>query len=109
MQIRRVPQSARKAGPIENAIIFFRSIYATLRISVPTIYEVYRGDYRRADGDAVTIRDNRVPWLVKLAGSSEAVSSSQPADLLRIHDLTLEILSGRIVTPDQVVEWLTRG
>ena len=68
------------------------------------------GDHgRRADGDAVTIRDNRVPWLVKLAGSSEAVSSSQPADLLRIHDLTLEILSGRIVTPEQVVEWLTRG
>jgi 1-acyl-sn-glycerol-3-phosphate acyltransferase len=27
-------------------------VYATLCISVPTIYEVYRGDYRRADGDA---------------------------------------------------------
>ena len=68
------------------------------------------GDHgRRADGDAVTIRDNRVPWLVKLAGSSEAVSSSQPADLLRIHDLTLEILAGRIVTHDDVADWLAGG
>jgi 1-acyl-sn-glycerol-3-phosphate acyltransferase len=29
-----------------------RSFYATLRISVPTVYEVYRGTYRRSDGDA---------------------------------------------------------
>ena len=49
MQSRHVPATP---GRISNTLILARSIYATLRISVPTIYEVYRGNYRRADGDA---------------------------------------------------------
>jgi 1-acyl-sn-glycerol-3-phosphate acyltransferase len=44
--------TSREAGLLENGSILSRSIYATLRISVPTIYEVYRGTYRRSDGDA---------------------------------------------------------
>jgi 1-acyl-sn-glycerol-3-phosphate acyltransferase len=47
-----MPASARIPGRLGTAIILLRSVYATLRISVPTIYEVYRGTYRRSYGDA---------------------------------------------------------
>ena len=47
-----MPPSARIPGRLDTATILLRSVYATLRISVPTIYEVYRGTYRRSYGDA---------------------------------------------------------
>jgi 1-acyl-sn-glycerol-3-phosphate acyltransferase len=48
-----------RAGNLRSAVILARSVYATLRISVPTIAEVYRGAYRRSDGDA------RLRWWSK--------------------------------------------
>jgi 1-acyl-sn-glycerol-3-phosphate acyltransferase len=47
-----VALSVLRPGNPKQALILLRSFYATLRISVPTIYEVYRGTYRRSDGDA---------------------------------------------------------
>jgi len=35
------------------------------------------------------------------------VTYSAPVDLLRVHDLTLEILTGRISTLDQLAAWLS--
>ena len=51
------------------------------------------GDHgRRSHADGESIADPRVPFLVKLAGQSQGVAYSTPVDLLRVHDLTLEIL-----------------
>lgn len=65
------------------------------------------GDHgRRSPGNGMTIADPHVPFLVKLAGQSQGIAYSTPIDLLRVHDLTLEILAGRITTVDQLMAWL---
>jgi arylsulfatase A-like enzyme len=66
------------------------------------------GDHGRRAADYITVRDNRVPLMVKLAGQAEGVAVPGPVDLLKLHDLTLEILAGRITTADQVIAWLMR-
>ncbi len=65
------------------------------------------GDHgRRSPHNGMTIHDPRVPFLVKLAGQSQGATYTTPVDLLRVHDLTLEILAGRITTVDQLAAWL---
>ena len=67
------------------------------------------GDHgRRSHRDGESIADKRVPFLVKMAGQSQGVTHTGPVDLLRVHDLTLEILSGRVVTTGELVAWLGR-
>ena len=65
------------------------------------------GDHGRRAHD-LTIADKRVPFVVKMAGLSQRVWSTAPVDLLRVHDLTLEILAGRVVTTSDLVAWLGR-
>lgn len=66
------------------------------------------GDHgRRSLLDNETIADPRVPFIVKLAGQSEAVSYTAPVEVLHVHDLTLEILAGRITTVDELTTWLS--
>ena len=68
------------------------------------------GDHgRRSHLDNETIADSRVPFIVKLAAQSEGVSYAPPVDLLRVHDLTLEILAGRIETAAELTAWLDVG
>ncbi len=68
-----------KAGPIRALAIILESIWVTLRISVPTIWEVYRGRYRRAAGDA------RLRWwsrrLLALVGLSLRVVNPNRVEL----------------------------
>lgn len=60
------------------------------------------GDHGRRADDNITIRDNRVPLMVRLAGQAEGVAVAGTVDLLKLHDLTLEILAGRVTTAEQV-------
>jgi len=64
------------------------------------------GDHGRRAPDGMTIDDARVPFLVKLAGQCRGVTYTPRLDLLRVHDLTLEILTGRISTANDVATWL---
>jgi 1-acyl-sn-glycerol-3-phosphate acyltransferase len=41
-----------RAGRLHAAVIFVRSVIATLRITVATLFDVYRGRYRREVSDA---------------------------------------------------------
>ena len=36
---------------------------------------------------------------------SRSVRYDQPLDLLRVHDLTVALLEGRLTTTDQLVAW----
>ena len=54
------------------------------------------------------IADKRVPFVVKLAGQSQEVAHTAPVDLLRVHDQTLEILAGRVVTTSDLVAGIGR-
>ena len=68
---------------------------------------IVMGDHgRRSPDDGMTIHDPRVPFIVKLAGQSEGSTYTPRVDLLRVHDLTLEILAGRISTAREVANWL---
>jgi hypothetical protein len=63
------------------------------------------GDHgRRAEGNRI----NRaaVPLIVKLAGGTAPARYEAPFNLVLVHDLTLAMLTGRITTAAQVVEWL---
>ena len=65
------------------------------------------GDHgRRSPDNGMTIDDPRVPFIVKLAGQSGGVTYTRRVDLLRVHDLTLDILAGRVTTTDQLTAWL---
>ena len=45
-----------KVGRLRSGLIVVRSAYATLRITVATLYDVYRGSYRRE------LVDGRLHW-----------------------------------------------
>ena len=75
-------------------------------LSDKTTVMVFGDHGRRSHVDGESIADPRVPFLVKMAGQSQGVRYSAPVDLLRVHDLTLEILSGRVSTADDVSGWL---
>ena len=77
-------------------------------LSAKTTVMVFGDHGRRSHRDGEAIADKRVPLLVKMAGQSQGVTFSDPVDLLRVHDLTLEILSGRVVTTSGLVAWLGR-
>ena len=64
------------------------------------------GDHGRRSPDGMTVHDPRVPFIVKLAGESRGVMYTPRVDLLRVHDLTLEILAGRVTTTDLLTTWL---
>ena len=51
-------------------------------------------------------RDLRIPFLLKLAGHSEAIRYERSFNTVLSHDLIIEILEGRLRTPEEVVHWL---
>ena len=75
-------------------------------LSARTTVMVFGDHGRRSHADGESIADPRVPFVVKLAGQSQGVAYSAPVDLLRVHDLTLEILSGRVSTTTDLSLWL---
>ena len=106
-------QPASGDGYVHNLALADRSL-GELRSSIEsaglwdkTTVMVF-GDHGRRAHDLRSIADKRVPFVVKLAGQSQGVRHTAPVDLLRVHDLTLEILAGRVVTTSDLVAWLGR-
>jgi hypothetical protein len=65
------------------------------------------GDHgRRTFDEGVSIADPRVPFIAKLAGRREPLAYSHPFNVVLVHDLTLELLAGRIESAGQLAAWL---
>jgi hypothetical protein len=65
------------------------------------------GDHGRRDPPgSQEIADPRVPFIVKLAGESRAVRYDAPLQVLRVHDLTLDLLAGRLRSMADIQAWL---
>jgi Sulfatase len=77
-------------------------------LSARTTVMVFGDHGRRSHADGESIADPRVPFVVKLAGQSQGVAYAAPVDLLRVHDLTLEILAGRVSTTSDLSGGSTR-
>ena len=52
--------------------------------------------------------DSRVPFLLKLPGQTTPVTYEARFNTILIHDLLLEILSGRLSSTSEIVPWLDR-
>ena len=86
-----------RAGRLRTLWIVFRSVAVTLAISIPTILEVYRGNYRRADGD------RRLRWWSRkllsfidlrvrvIDGENAAVPPGRPVILMSNHSSLYDI------------------
>jgi hypothetical protein len=83
-----------------------RSAIDSAGLSDKTTVMVFGDHGRRSHADGESIADPRVPFLVRMAGQSQGMTYRAPVDLLRVHDLTLEILSGRVSTPNDLHGWL---
>jgi hypothetical protein len=65
------------------------------------------GDHGRRDPPGShEIADPRVPLIIKVAGDSRAVRYAAPLEALAVHDLTLELLAGRLTSVADVEGWL---
>jgi hypothetical protein len=53
-----------------------------------------------------SIRDERVPFILKIAGEKTALSYERPFNTVLSHDLMLAILAGELSTESEVVKWL---
>jgi hypothetical protein len=51
-------------------------------------------------------QDNRVPFIVKLAGQNQAYAYPLPFNNVLAHDLVLAVLSGEIACPQDALTWL---
>jgi arylsulfatase A-like enzyme len=52
--------------------------------------------------------DHRIPFVLKLAGQSQAVTYDQPFNTVVTHDLLLALLRGEVSTADSATNWLDR-
>ena len=67
------------------------------------------GDHGRRDPPGShEIADPRVPLIVHLPGTARGARLDTPIEVLRVHDLTLELLAGRLTMLDQVRDWLSQ-
>jgi hypothetical protein len=65
------------------------------------------GDHgRRAAADHSVIAHPAVPFMVKLAGTHRPLAYEPAFDAVLVYGLTLELLGGRITTPEGVAAWL---
>ena len=65
------------------------------------------GDHGRRDPPGShEIADPRVPFIIKVAGESRPVRYDDPLEALAVHDLTLELLAGRVTSLADVERWL---
>jgi hypothetical protein len=51
-------------------------------------------------------RDHRVPFLLKLPGQGEGLTYEESFNTVLIHDLLLDVLAGKVSTPDAASRWL---
>lgn len=67
------------------------------------------GDHGRRDPPGShQIADPRVPFIVHVPGSERGTRLDTPVEVLRVHNLTLEILAGRVTTLEAVGGWLSQ-
>lgn len=67
------------------------------------------GDHGRRDPPGShQIAEPRVPFIVHVPGSGRGTRLDTPVEVLRVHDLTLEMLAGRVTTLEAVGGWLSR-
>ncbi len=71
-----------------------------------TTVMVFADHGRRSLADGVSVAHPEVPLLVKLAGSSPGQSYGAPFNAVLVHDLTLELLAGRLISTADVIGWL---
>jgi hypothetical protein len=64
---------------------------------------------QRADTEITSKPDDRVPFLIKLAGQKETVSYAQEFNNVILHDLILEVLGTGISDPSGVIGWMDRN
>lgn len=63
---------------------------------------------REDDLAAANGMDQRVPFLLKLAGQKESVTYAPSFNTVLTHDLILTLLSGELSDPESVIRWLNR-
>ena len=63
----------------------------------------------RADTEITSKPDDRVPFLVKLAGQKGGVAYAQEFNNVILHDLILEVLKTGISEPSGVMQWMDRN
>lgn len=54
----------------------------------------------------VSGNDNRVPFLIKMAGQKDTVHYDQEFNTVVIHDLIIELLKNNLSEPEEVVNWI---
>jgi hypothetical protein len=90
----------RSLGEIRRAV-------ADAGLSDRTTVIVFGDHGRRDPPGSQQVADPRVPFIVKLPGESRGVQVNSPVEVIRVHDLTLEVLAGRLQTLDSIFEWLS--
>ena len=71
-----------------------------------TTVMVFADHGRRSLADGVSVAHPEVPLLLKLAGSNHGQQYRAAFNAVLVHDLTLELLSGRLRTTGDVIGWL---
>lgn len=71
-----------------------------------TTVMVFADHGRRSLADGVSVAHPEVPLFVKLAGSNPGETYAAPFNAILVHDLTLELLAGRLTSTADVVGWL---
>ena len=90
----------------DRSLSAIRAAIADAGLAARTTLMVFGDHGRRSHADDESIADRRVPFLLKLPQSSVPVLYEERLDLLRVHDLTLDILAGRIATMEQLLGWI---
>ncbi len=64
--------------------------------------------WRGRPGDEATARDHRVPFIIKLPYQTEGIVHAAPFQTLATRALVLEVLSGRVITPEDAAAWMSQ-
>lgn len=54
-------------------------------------------------------RDHRIPFILKLSGQKSAVKYDVAFNTILTRKLLIQLLTGNLTTPDQIVQWLSRN
>ena len=90
----------RSLGEIRDAV-------KRAELASRTTFIVFGDHGRRDPPGSHEITDPRVPFIVHVPGTASGTRLDTPLAVLRVHDLTLEMLAGRVTTTDDVRDWLS--
>lgn len=92
------------AGLWENAIVLVTSDH-WWRINLWKPLPAWTREDELASANGM---DQRIPFLLKLAGQKEPINYDPAFNTIVTHDLFLALLSGELSDPDSVIRWLNR-